>query len=387
MTYVSKMHYVSSIPDLIEKCLSKMKDMNDHENNVKIIHNIAKENKGLQMKPFDYMNYMYNYISNAHEYYDDDKFNVDKICYNWITVGYVNKLRLLPCAFSDILVHDYMNSKNKVAIITSFNKTLLHSYAKNFLKSINFSFDLYIGHEDDLSIDDYQKYTTKTNVTLKYLCSDDSLNEFVSRNKEKNEIEKADDFLRDAIKFSYKVFTICNLYKELKNKYQHLIWIDADMIFKEESCLTYDNLKQFIKDGTMMSYLSRMNGKHKQYSECGFLIFNTQHEYTESYIDSMKYMYTSDLIYKENEVHDSWIWDIVRLKFENKHKVQNYAIKNDGKYHISKGNVLLHSELSNYMIHPKGENFKKKLNHFIRYTKKKDLRVYKYDQFRLSLKK
>ena len=390
MTCVSKMHYVSSVPVLIEKFLDNVEEFGDHEKNIQLIHKIATDNKGLNnVQPFDYMNYMYNYISNCHEYYNENtkKFDVDKICYNWITVGYVNKLKMLPCKFSDTLVHDYINSKNKVAIITSFNKTLLEKYAKYFLKSINFSFDLYISHEDNLCMVDLQKYTTKTNVSLYSLLDDPSLHEFILRNKEKNEVEKVENFLRDAIRFSYKVFTMCNLYKRLKDKYTHLIWIDADMIFKEESCLTFNNLKEFIKDETMMSYLSRMTGKHKQYSECGFLVFNTKHEYTEKFLETMKYMYTSDLIYKESEVHDSWIWDIVRIKFENEHNVTNYPIPNDGKYHISKGNVLLHSELCNYMMHPKGEDFKKSLTKFIKYTNKKNLRVNKYDTFRLSLKK
>ena len=68
MTCVSKMHYVSSVPVLIERFLDNVEEFGDHEKNIQLIHKIATDNKGLNnVQPFDYMNYMYNYISNCHE--------------------------------------------------------------------------------------------------------------------------------------------------------------------------------------------------------------------------------------------------------------------------------------------------------------------------------
>ena len=58
----------------------------------------------------------------------------------------------------------------------------------------------------------------------------------------------------------------------------------------------------------------------------GFLIFNMGHQYTQDYLIEMRRMYTSGDIYKEIEWHDSYIWDVVRERFEKKLKVNNFSI-------------------------------------------------------------
>ena len=63
----------------------------------------------------------------------------------------------------------------------------------------------------------------------------------------------------------------------------------------------------------MMSYLGRGNNT---YSECGFLYFNLKHLKIKEYAIEIKHMYDNDLIYNEKEQHDSYIWDLIRVKFE-----------------------------------------------------------------------
>lgn len=381
MTYESKIHYVASHKSLIEQCMKLV--TSDSTQNIKIIKDIAKNNNNLKTSYiFDYHSYLYSNLNNIDEYYDNEtkRFDVDKICYNWIVVGYKNKFRIQINEHSKLLLYDYIDNRNNVAVITCFNKKLLTSYAYNFLKTMNFSFDLFIGHEDDLTMKDIETYTTKQNINLFDLRDDYSLMSFIERNRNRNEIDKKEHFLKDAIKFSYKVFTVCNIAEHYINKYKYLIWMDADLVFKTP--FLYKDVLHFTKENTMMSYLTRMNGKHKQYSECGFLIFNCLHEYTKLYLENMKNMYENDLIYNEKEYHDSWIWDVVRTKYERNYDIENYPIPNDGKYHISKGNVLLHSELHNYMMHPKGEEMKKSLEKFNKFVNKKQLRLKQYYEFK-----
>ena len=40
------------------------------------------------------------------------------------------------------------------------------------------------------------------------------------------------------------------------------------------------------------------------------------HPETKEYAVEMQHMYDKDLIYKEEEQHDSYIWDVVRKRFE-----------------------------------------------------------------------
>ena len=87
--------------------------------------------------------------------------------------------------------------------------------------------------------------------------------EFIDRNKHRPH----KDFLRDACRFSYKVYA----YTHAIMQYQDLdgiIGIDADSVFYKK--IDADWIKKHIhRDNCMMTYLGRPN-----YSECGFLYFN-----------------------------------------------------------------------------------------------------------------
>ena len=96
----------------------------------------------------------------------------------------------------------------------------------------------------------------------------------------------------------------------------------------------------------MMSFLGRYN----HYSECGFLIFNMQHEYIQYYFKEMKRMYVSNDIYKLQEYHDSYIWDYVRIQFENNFNIKTFSIT--GFNMIC--DVLSKSKLIEYLVHLKG---------------------------------
>ena len=61
-----------------------------------------------------------------------------------------------------------------------------------------------------------------------------------------------------------------------------------------------------------MTFLARKNS----YSECGFLGFNTKHEYFKQYIQSIIDIYVTGEIFSLEQWHDSWIWDYLRINFE-----------------------------------------------------------------------
>ena len=85
----------------------------------------------------------------------------------------------------------------------------------------------------------------------------------------------------------------------------------------------------------MMTYLGR-----PVYTECGFLYFNMAHSYVKVYAAEMEQMYTEDKIYKEQQQHDSWIWDIVRKRFETKHGVENHNIGDNQNGHVQARSIL-----------------------------------------------
>lgn len=209
---------------------------------------------------------------------------------------------------------------SEVLCITTFNKKLYEKYSFGFMKSFKLPFDLVIYSEGNLTF-------LKKKFNFKFDIIDSNLkipelNEFIDKNKERNvEDVKTGGFKKDGIRFCYKVFCVTHCGINISDKYKYLIWLDADIVFKKKFNLEYINNELFEKD-SMMAYLGRNNN----YSECGFLIFNLKHKNIKDYFIEMKRMYTSGDIYKEKEWHDSYIWDIVRIRFEKKYNIKNFNI-------------------------------------------------------------
>jgi hypothetical protein len=228
---------------------------------------------------------------------------------------------------------------NKVLVITSFNEKLFKDYAYRFVKTYNLPFELKIYTEKLFDIK--EKYGCK--YPLIELNNDSKL--FVKRNKNKF----FRDYIHDGVRFSYKVYAITQAAIDIKD-YDILIWIDADSVFYKP--FEIDFIKKNLYDqNKMMTYL----GRGTRYSECGFLLWNLKHKDTQNYFKEMKKMYDEDLIYDQEEHHDSYIWDLVRKKFEKERGVVNIDI---GLKEIH-GHVHAESILSNYFDHLKGPERKK----------------------------
>jgi hypothetical protein len=212
----------------------------------------------------------------------------------------------------------------KVLVITSFNEKLYNEYAHRFLKTYNWPFDLKIYSEKKFNIT-YKDY--------KVIELGQDSKDFVQRNKNR----PVKDFWVDGVRFSYKVYSVIEsgLQAINDNTYDILIWVDADSVF--HNSLTLDFIKEHIyKEDSMMTYL----GRGGMYSECGFLSWNLKHKDTKNYFEDMKKMYNEDLIYNEKEYHDSYIWDLVRIKFERDFNTKNINIGDQAKGHVQARSVL-----------------------------------------------
>jgi len=51
-------------------------------------------------------------------------------------------------------------------------------------------------------------------------------------------------------------------------------------------------------------------------------------------------MYDENLIYKEVAQHDSFIWDLVRERFEKEYEIKNHNIGDNGKMHVQARSIL-----------------------------------------------
>ena len=210
-------------------------------------------------------------------------------------------------------------NNNKILIITSFNKKLYEEYAHRFINTYNWPFDLKIYTETLFDI--------KKNYKVIQLNND--CKNFVERNKDR----KNKGYIHDGVRFCYKVYSA--IQAGLNNDYDILIWVDADSVFYKP--LTLDFIKtNLYKEDKMMTYL----GRGEQYSECGFLLWNLKHKDTKDYFNEMKKMYNEDLIYNEKEQHDSYIWDLVRKKFEKERGTMNIDIGDKIGGHVQARSIL-----------------------------------------------
>jgi hypothetical protein len=223
-----------------------------------------------------------------------------------------------------------------IGVVTTLNDKLYNEYGHRFFETYNWPFDLHVYSEDTIIIPN-KKIISKNTFDEVSSCK-----EFATRNKDKFKGDKLKDFWADGVRFCYKVYAYTDFLKNNKD-YDGIICIDADSVFYKPININW--IKEHIhRDDCMMTYLGRPN-----YSECGFLYFNMKHPETKNYAKEMKNMYDTDHIYKLNEQHDSFIWDYVRMKFENDKGITNYNI-GDGRV----GHVQARSILGTIYDHTKG---------------------------------
>ena len=155
------------------------------------------------------------------------------------------------------------------------------------------------------------------------------------------------DYKFNAVKFSYKPFSILQSLDYTPDDLDYLIWTDADLRCKKK--FEANDLVEFMPENEyIMSYLGRKNA----YSECGFLGFNLKNERFIRYIERVIEIYTSGEFFTLDEWHDSYIWDHVRMEFEKnyQYKFKNLATGDA----FEKEHVYINTNLDNFFDHLKG---------------------------------
>jgi len=214
-----------------------------------------------------------------------------------------------------------------IKTVTTFNKRLYDEYAHRFMSTYNWPFELIVYSEDEIP-----NVETFNTFDLIPKCK-----EFVERNGSRKVPDlKGSTFKFDAVRFCYKVYVYTHeILKQIEAGTDGLICIDADSVFYNP--IDVDWMKQKIhRDGYMMTYLGR---PRPDYSECGYLYFNLKHPHTKYFAEAVQEMYNSDMVYNEKEWHDSWIWDEVRFRFEERGTL-NYNISDNKKGHVQCRSVL-----------------------------------------------
>lgn len=245
-----------------------------------------------------------------------------------------------------------MKNNSTFNAVTTFNLNK-HPFGLDMIESFFFNWP------DDVKltafIEGSNAVDTK-NVSNKIIVKE--FNEFIpkyARFCKKFEHKKplTDDFRYNVFRFAHKVYAIEKALEFSDTKY--LIWLDSDI--KTYKKLPIIFLNDLVSDNTYMSYLGRenINIEHLKYSECGFLIFNTEHSLHSKFWEKMMVMYDDGEIFNEKEWHDSYIFDVVRKQLEINDNLKNINICNMGLVDLqNEDHVFVSSVLGKYMDHKKG---------------------------------
>lgn len=129
------------------------------------------------------------------------------------------------------------------------------------------------------------------------------------------------------------------------------IWIDADVTVDKPIPEDFFN---FLNPEHLAAYIGR-EGRGWDHSECGFVAYNTATPQGKAFLADFRDMYMADKIFMERETHDSWIFDVLRHRYEaNGSKFFDIA-SGSRKFH-----PWPHTILGQYMTHNKGPKAKEK---------------------------
>lgn len=203
---------------------------------------------------------------------------------------------------------------NRTLVVTAWNNKLYEEYAHIFEETYNWDLDYIVYNEDEDLFD---------------LCPD--LKEFVDKHKTRHKVR---DYSKDAVRFSYKVFAYCHAISTYTEDYDGIVWIDADSKFYKPIDQAWLN-KHIIRRDKMITYM----GRGKWPSECGFMYFNLHHPHIHDWVAAMKKMYTAGKLFDLRQQDDSYVFDVVRLRFQ-RHGVKNYDIGDEDWGHVQERSIL-----------------------------------------------
>ena len=249
----------------------------------------------------------------------------------------------------------------KFAVVTTFNKDGFEISGKKMIES----FDKFWSKDIPLNVfyEDMDQPKIRCSDRIFFYNFNDEVKKWY-KFREKfffKELIKLDNsvdsfFKYSASKFAHKVYA---MHTQIEKKdCDYLIWLDSDTLtFKKIQTVFLNSL---INEDSYLTYLGR---DHINYhSETGFMIFNTNNKFHNIFWDKMMQMYDEGELFKEEQWHDCWIFDIVRRELEKK-SLKNINICSLGlKKDDDKSNVFDNSVLGEFMIHFKGE--KKMSNYF-----------------------
>ena len=158
-------------------------------------------------------------------------------------------------------------------------------------------------------------------------------------------------FKWDAVRFSHKVYAVCNLARFTDDDV--VIWMDADTVC--HSPIPLDFIESQFPVGTDIAFF----GREKKYTECGLYALNVQSQVTQYFVELFQWNYdhAEKGIFTMSEWHDSWVFDQVRANIARKFPSWKQLDWSTGII-TGEGHPLINSPWGAYLDHLKGDDRK-----------------------------
>ena len=253
-----------------------------------------------------------------------------------------------------------------IKFITSLNQDLYIKYGSNFIDS----WSTYCSGDVDLTVyceagNDWVSESHKAskikfdNLESKELTKFRSVfgkfiqaqgGEIVRHSSQKDAFKIIYNYRFDALRFSFKAYSLLQELSKPTDHYSHLCWIDADVICRKP--FSKDLLMPVLPQGEVVaSFLGRSAfPPSNPYSECGFVGYNLQSSQALKFLNRFIDAYNTGLIFVGKEWHDCVLFDNLRREYEALgHEFLNIS----GEYHDTE-HPFVKSYLGVYFDHLKG---------------------------------
>lgn len=267
----------------------------------------------------------------------------------------------------------------KFSVVTTFNHIGLDRYAQRFINTFDqnmpIEVDLHLYTERanpkipktkrNIVVHNVEHELFSTLIKFKRTYATDPRANGQGPDGKRLDAKKA--FKWDAIRFSHKVYTVCDAAK--RSNADVLIWMDADSVVHSPMSMSF--LNKFVPENAFLCYAGRRN----KYTECGWYSMNLRDPKSKDFFDEFQRMYddAENGIFLEKEWHDSYIFDVVRKAHEEKYGTYN---KDFSSGIIEReGHPIINSELGAYIDHLKGDRKSTGKSH------QKDLKVRRTEKY------
>jgi len=226
--------------------------------------------------------------------------------------------------------------------ITTMNRAGYEKYGKRMIDTWHKHWPHYM--QLDVYAEDFDLDVEYPNVRKIDLHeASPSLVMFKERHGQRPDQQNPKELAMGAVRFAHKSYAV--IHACLAETDKVVIWIDADTV--THSVVTSDWLDSLLPEDCYTSFLGRQNN----YTECGFVMYDTNHDQNDHFMLMWKALYDSDKLFELPQWHDCMAYDVVRSTLENKQLIKTHNLSPDGRDY---DHVFVTSELGTRMDHLKG---------------------------------